>query len=200
MHWIVCSVYYLGCMVVTITAIFASLNVMWLLSHIVARVEILSCMEPTLFQVLEWQIYISSRSDLLCFGSVCWLCIECSCSPNVVIFKNFLVFLLSFFYFWTIISFSLDKYSLFIFDVALHYQLDTFKNGLAHILISLLLLVAETIKSKILANFQICISVPLKWFYSQLFWKLRIWFDLIMEKNFCALQKWPWLLEINFKL
>ena len=84
--------------------------------------------------------------------------------------------------------------------LALHYQLDTFKNGLAHILISLLLLVAETIKSKILANFQICICVPLKWFYSQLFWKLWIWFDLIMENFFFALQKWPWLLEINFKL
>ena len=44
-------------------------------------------------------------------------CIECSCSHNIVIFNEFL----------TVISFPLDTYSLLIFDVVLHYQLNAFK-------------------------------------------------------------------------
>ena len=41
-------------------------------------------------------------------------------------FNNFLVFNFPFFKFWTIASFSLDKY-LLIFDVVLHQQLNAFK-------------------------------------------------------------------------
>ena len=44
-----------------------------------------------------------------------------------VIFNNFLVFSFSFFRFRTIIYFSLDKYSLSIFDVVLYYQENAFK-------------------------------------------------------------------------
>ena len=44
-----------------------------------------------------------------------------------VIFNNFLVFSFSFFRFRTIINFSLDKYSLSIFDVVLYYQENAFK-------------------------------------------------------------------------
>ena len=44
-----------------------------------------------------------------------------------VIFNNFLVFSFSFFRFRTIIYFSLDKYSLSIFDVVLYYQENVFK-------------------------------------------------------------------------
>ena len=44
-----------------------------------------------------------------------------------VIFNNFLVFSFSFFRFRAIIYFSLDKYSLSIFDVVLYYQENAFK-------------------------------------------------------------------------
>ena len=44
-----------------------------------------------------------------------------------VIFNNFLVFSFSFFRFRTITYFSLDKYSLSIFDVVLYYQENAFK-------------------------------------------------------------------------
>ena len=45
----------------------------------------------------------------------------------LVIFNSCLVFNFPFFNFEHIISFSLDKYSLLIFDVVLHYQLNAFK-------------------------------------------------------------------------
>ena len=45
----------------------------------------------------------------------------------LVIFNNFLVFKSHFFLFQTIVFFSPDKYSLFIFDIVLHYQLNAFK-------------------------------------------------------------------------
>ena len=43
----------------------------------------------------------------------------------LVIFNNFLV--LTFFFYWTIICFSLDKYSIIIFDAVLHHHLNVVK-------------------------------------------------------------------------
>ena len=53
-------------------------------------------------------------------------CTEGSCSSNILISNNFLVFNFPFFLI-SIISFFLGMYSLLVFDVVLHYQLNAFK-------------------------------------------------------------------------
>ena len=89
---------------------------------------VLSCMEPTrylfsdidavmaTFKVLVIK-YVFSQCGTCTTLVLSADCIECSCWHNIVIFNEFL----------TVISFPMDKYSLLIFDVVLHYQLDAFK-------------------------------------------------------------------------
>ena len=86
----------------------ASLNVMGLLSDIVAWVGTLSSMEPTIyfqkdvdaviaatFQVWHGK-YISPQGQICTALVLSADCTECSFPPNILIFNNFLVFKLSF--------------------------------------------------------------------------------------------------------
>ena len=80
MHWMVCSVYYLGCMVVNIDTLFAEwsmterdyfLRYCWLGFFQHGTHYLFSDIDAVMatFHVL---VNISSTSDLHCFGSVCW--------------------------------------------------------------------------------------------------------------------------------
>ena len=110
MCWMVYSVCHILCMVVNINALFAERRITELLSDIVTCNSFCHGIHysfpdtdavTSTFHALVHPIYL-------------------------VIFNNFLFFNF-FFQFGTIISFSLDKYSLLIFDVLLHYQLNAFK-------------------------------------------------------------------------
>ena len=110
MHWMVCSVCYLGCMVVNINALFAEWRITERGYFQVLLLWILSGMEPTIY----FQIAISRCRDghFPCFGKYIFPplqtrialvlsanCTEGSCSSNIVIFNNFLVFNFLFFNF-----------------------------------------------------------------------------------------------------
>ena len=103
-----------------------------------------SSMEPTIyFQILDRccdgrhfpgfgkyiYIYIYPKHQTCTALVLSAGCAEFSCLPNLVIFNNFLVFNFPFLISSNIFLFfsSLDKYSLFIFNVVLHYQLNAFK-------------------------------------------------------------------------
>ena len=133
MHWmVVCSVYYLGCMVVNINALFAE----W------------SITECDYFQtLLVWNPLFIFKSRC-CDGhfpgfgkyifpqlQTCTAlvlsadCTESSCSSNMVIFKNFLVFNFPFFNLEQLFSFpwiSIPTSFSMLYSI-LHYQLNAFE-------------------------------------------------------------------------
>ena len=131
MRWMICSVCYLGCMVVNINALFAEWRITGRDYLQILLLGILFVMEPTsylfsdkdavtvTFHVLV-NTYILDFKLALLMKTLVHLIYQ-------VIFNNFLVFNSPFFKFWTIIFSSLDKYSLIIFDIVLHYQLNAFK-------------------------------------------------------------------------
>ena len=134
MHLMVYSAYYLGCMVGSISALFAEWSIternvttfrycclgFFLAWNPLFCFRYRCCHFPGCGKYIFSQL--QTCTALVLFGGYT----ECSSSPNLVIFNNFLVFNFAFFSFWAIIFFSLDKYSL-IFDVVLHYQLDALK-------------------------------------------------------------------------
>ena len=130
MHWMVCSVYYLGCLFFIINTLFAECNITdyWMttfryccLGFFIGTHYLFSDIDAVTatFQVLANTYFLNFRLALL------WFCLlivlRTSCSSNIVTFNNLLVFN------FPKISFSLDKYSLLIFDVVPHYQLNAFK-------------------------------------------------------------------------
>ena len=140
MHWMVCSVYYLGCMVVNISLLFGEWRITerdvttfalryCCLGFFLAwnPISILSC--DGYFPGFGKYIFLQRQTCTVLVLSAEHT--ECSCSPNIVIFNNFLVFNFPFFKFRTIISFSQSqgKYSFVIFDVVLCYQLFFFNSS-----------------------------------------------------------------------
>ena len=117
MHWIVCSVYYLGCMVVNINAIFAEWSIIERDYFQIFLFGILSSMEPStyLFEDIDrcsdghfpgfYKHMFPQPQDftaLVLSGD----CTEVCCSSTIVIFNKFLVFNFSFFNFEQQFSFS----------------------------------------------------------------------------------------------
>ena len=132
MHWMVCSVCYLGCMVVNINMLLlneASLNVTTFryccLGFFLAWNPLFICR----YRCCDGHFtgfgkYIFPQGQIWTALFLSADCTECSCSPNIVIFNNFLVFNFPFFISNNNFLFlEQTKYFLLIFDVALHYQL-----------------------------------------------------------------------------
>ena len=132
MHWMVSLMCYLGCMAININALFAEWRITEHDSIQILLLGIFSGMEPTIY----FQIYIDAVTDSFhvldgkyIFPQLTLLIVLRALVHliHLVSFNNFFVFNFPFFQFRTIISFSLDKYYLLIFDVVLHYQLNAVK-------------------------------------------------------------------------
>ena len=134
MQWmVVCSVYYLGCMVVNINALFAE----WSITEC-DYFQILLVWNPLFIfrcrccdgHFPGFGKYIFPQLQTCATLVLSTDCNEGSCSSNIVIFNNLLVFNFPFFNFERYFPFpsSLDKYSLLIFNVVFHYQLNAFKS------------------------------------------------------------------------
>ena len=132
MHWMVCSVCYLGCMVVNINVLFAEWRITecdYILSDIIAWDSL--AWNP-LFIFRYRSRCCDNHSPCFTFPQLQTCSADCteegSCSSNIP--SNFWQGFSFNFHFLipnTIISFSPDKYSLLIFNVVLHYELNTFK-------------------------------------------------------------------------
>ena len=111
MHWMDCSVYYLGCMVVKINALFAERSI--------TERDVTAFRYCCLGFFLAWNLLFIFRYSQMCcdghfpgFGKYIFPqrqtctafvlsadCTEGSCSSNILIFNNFLMFNFSFFNF-----------------------------------------------------------------------------------------------------
>ena len=127
----VCSVYYLGCVVININAPFAEWRITEYDYFQILLFGILSGMEPTIyfhinavtatFHVLVNTYFLNFRLALLSVLRVLAHLIY------LVIFSNFSVFNFPFLISNNIFLFPGYTFSLLIFDVEFHYQLNVFK-------------------------------------------------------------------------
>ena len=109
MHWMACSVYYLGCMVVKISALFAewSITVHDVTTFRYCYLGFFLAWNSLFIFRYRYQCcddYINVKyifpSRQTCTALVLsYDCTECSCSPNIAVFNKFLVFNFPFFNF-----------------------------------------------------------------------------------------------------
>ena len=130
MHWMVCSVFYLGCMIVNINALVAEWRITECGYFQILLLEILSGMEPTIyfqiamdavtatFQVLVTTYFLNFRLALL---TVLRALVHLM---YLVIFNNFLVFHFPFFFF-TFFSF-LHNFFLFSSKDIVNFELESY--------------------------------------------------------------------------
>ena len=133
MHWMVCSVCYLGCMVVNINALFAEWRITERDYFQILLLGVLSGKEPTSY--LFWDIdavtatfHVLVNTYFFDFRLAVLIGLRALVHLIYLVnFNNFLVFNFPFLLILNNTSLSLDKSPLVIFNVVLPYQLNAFK-------------------------------------------------------------------------